>query len=251
MMHTIRDAGIVFRDEASAAAQKRMGLLIGLVQPFVYMALFGPVLVKMLPESGASAWQVYIPGLLVQLGLFATGYAGFGLIPDVRSGYLERLRVTPASRLGLLLGRVLWDVLALFIQSVVIVLIALLFGLRAPLGGVLAAIAMMMFVGISLAFLSYALALKLTSEWLFAPVLNAIALPLMLLSGILLPLSYAPDWLKAVGSANPLRYAVDAMRGFFAGQYGSHTVLTGLAVVVGLMIVSATAGTRIFAKYNA
>ncbi|MGX9886890.1 ABC transporter permease [Streptomyces sp. NPDC002276] len=251
MMHTIRDAGIVFRDEASAAAQKRMGLLIGLVQPFVYMALFGPVLVKMLPESGASAWRVYIPGLLVQLGLFATGYAGFGLIPDVRSGYLERLRVTPASRLGLLLGRVLWDVLALLVQSFVIVLIALLFGLRAPVGGVLAAIAMMMLVGVSLAFLSYSLALKLTSEWLFAPVLNAIALPLMLLSGILLPLSYGPDWLKAVGSVNPLRYAVEAMRGFFAGQYGSHTALTGLAVVVGLMVVSATAGTRVFAKYNA
>ncbi|MFG3249663.1 ABC transporter permease [Streptomyces sp. NPDC048187] len=250
-MHTIRDAAIIFRDEAAAVAQKRMGLLIGLVQPFVYMALFGPLLVKMLPEDGPAAWQVYIPGLLVQLGLFATGYAGFGLIPDVRSGYLERLRVTPASRLGLLLGRVLWDVLALLVQSVVIVLIALLFGLRAPFGGIVAAIALMMLVGISLAFLSYALAMKLTSEWLFAPVLNGIALPLMLLSGILLPLTYAPGWLQAIGDANPLRYAVDAMRDFFAGDYASHHVVVGVAVVLGLMLVSAVGGTRVFAKYNA
>ncbi|MFI1470124.1 ABC transporter permease [Streptomyces wuyuanensis] len=137
--------------------------------------------------------------------------------------------------------------MAVFIQSVVIVLI----GLRAPFGGIVAAIAMMMLVGISLAFLSYALALKLTSEWLFAPVLNGIALPLMLLSGILLPLTYAPGWLQAIGNANPLRYAVDAMRGLFAGEYGSHAVLTGLGVVPGLMIASALVGTRIFAKYNA
>jgi ABC-2 type transport system permease protein len=248
---TFRDAGIVFRDEASAAKQKRTGLLIGLVQPFVYMALFGPLLVRMLPEGGADAWKIYIPGLLVQLGLFATGYAGFGLIPDVRSGYLERLRVTPASRLGLLLGRVLWDVVALLIQSVVILLIGLLFGLRAPVGGVLAGFGLMVLIGVSLAFLSYSLALKLTSEWLFAPVLNSITLPLMLLSGILLPLSFAPGWLSGIASANPLRYAVDAMRGFFAGSYASPAVLTGMAVVVGLTVVSAALGTRFFAKHNA
>lgn len=251
MIDTLRDAGIVFRDEASAAKQKRTGLLIGLVQPCVYMALFGPLLVRTLPDGGADAWKTYIPGLLVQLALFATGYAGFNLIPDLRSGYLERLRVTPASRLGLLLGRVAWDVVALMIQAVTILLIGLLFGLRAPLGGVLAGLALMLLIGVSLAFLSYSLALKLTSEWLFAPVLNSITLPLMLLSGILLPLSFAPGWLDGLASANPLRYAVDAMRGLFAGDYGSPAVLTGFAVVAGLAVVAGGLGARFFAKHNA
>jgi ABC-2 type transport system permease protein len=250
-VHTFRDAMIVFRDEASASVQNQMGVLIGLVQPFVYLALFGPIMIQVLPDNGTSAWQIYIPGLLVQLGLFATGYAGFGLIPDVRSGYLERLRVTPASRLGLLLGRVLWDVLTLLVQSFIIVLISMLFGLRAPLAGVLAAVALMTLLGVSLASLSYSLALKLSSEWLFAPLLNGIALPLMLLSGILLPMSLAPDWLQTVSDFNPLRYAVEAMRDLFAGDYTSQPVLLGLAVVVALVAASLGVGTRTFAKYNA
>ncbi|MFF3246429.1 ABC transporter permease [Streptomyces sp. NPDC002870] len=249
-MHTLRDALIVFRDEASAALHNRIGIAIGLIQPCVYLLLFGPLLVKALPDGQSNAWQFYIPGLLVQLGLFATGYAGFNLIPDMRSGYLERLRVTPASRLALLLGRVMRDLLILLIQLVAIVLLGLLFGLRAPLPGVLAAIALMLILGISLASLSYTLAIKLPTEYLFAPVLNGVALPLMLLSGILLPLTFAPGWLHAITNANPLRYAVDAMRDMFDGHYTSQPVLLGVAVVIAFAVVSLGCSTRIFGRHN-
>ncbi|WP_328406304.1 ABC transporter permease (plasmid) [Streptomyces sp. NBC_00390] len=249
-MHTFRDAMIVFRDEASAALRNRIGIAIGLIQPCVYLLLFGPLLVKALPDGESNAWQFYIPGLLVQLGLFATGYAGFNLIPDMRSGYLERLRVTPASRLALLLGRVLRDLLILLVQLVAIVLIGLLFGLRAPLPGVLAALALMLILGISLASLSYTLAIKLPTEYLFAPVLNGVALPLMLLSGILLPLTFAPGWLHALTNANPLRYAVDAMRDLFDGHYTSQPVLLGVAVVIAFAVASLGCSTRIFGRYN-
>jgi ABC-2 type transport system permease protein len=42
--------------------------------------------------------QVFVPALLVQLGLFGTSFVGFGIIAELRSGVTERLRVTPASR---------------------------------------------------------------------------------------------------------------------------------------------------------
>ena len=42
----------------------------------------------------------------------------------------------------------------------------------------------------------------------------------MLLSGILLPLTFAPVWLKTVADCNPFNWAVDAVRALFAGDPG-------------------------------
>jgi ABC-type multidrug transport system permease subunit len=63
-----------------------------------------------------------VPGLLIQLGLFGAAFVGFTIISDWRSGVIERLRVTPVSRLAILSDRVLRDVVTLLAQAVVLVL---------------------------------------------------------------------------------------------------------------------------------
>lgn len=249
-MKTLKDTLIIFREEAAATLKNRWGIIIGLLQPLLYLVLFGPLLMRVIPGGGESAWMVFVPGLLVQLSLFATGYAGFTLIPDIRAGVIERMRVTPVSRFALLMGRIMRDVLTLLMQAAAILVLGFLFGLRASPGGVLAGLAVLVVVGTSLAALSYVLAAALPMEYLFAPVLSGITLPLLLLSGILLPLSFAPSWLQIVSLVNPYRYAVDAMRGLFAGTFGSTTVLVGLAVTVAFAAVTLVAGTRVFARLN-
>ena len=72
--------------------------------------------------------------------------------------------------------------------------------------------------------LSYTAALVLKSEDALAPVVQGIALPLLLLSGILLPLALAPDWLRFIASLNPLTHAVDASRALFNGDWGNAEV---------------------------
>lgn len=250
-MHLLRDTWIIFRTEFATSWRNRVAIVIGLVQPMVYLGLFGPMLIKILPGGATNAWLVFIPGLLVQLGLFATGYAGFGLIPDLRSGVLERLRVTPVSRLALLLGRVLRDAVVLLLQSCALLAIGIAFGLRAPVTGILADLLLLLFVGMSLAAVSYAIAMVLPGEYLFAPVVNSVALPLMLLSGILVPMSFAPTWLRDVSYANPLRYIVDGMRAAMAGHFTDRHLLVGLAVAVGLAIVTVSIGTRKFIRHTA
>ncbi len=42
----------------------------------------------------------------------------------------------------------------------------------------------------------------------------------MLLSGILLPLTLAPSWLRTIASINPLAHAVDATRALINGHVG-------------------------------
>ena len=136
----------------------------------------------------------------------------------MRYGVIERLQVTPISRAALLLGRTGRDVLALLVQALILILLAWPFGLHLNVAGVAVALAMLVLVGTAFSAISYTLGLVLKSEDSLAPVLNAVSMPLMLLSGILLPLALAPGWLQAIGDGNPLRYAVDATRALFNGH---------------------------------
>ncbi|MEV8030533.1 ABC transporter permease [Streptomyces sp. NPDC086182] len=132
----------------------------------------------------------------------------------------------------------------------VLTLVSVGFGLRAPLLGVVAGFVLVLALAISLASLSYLLALSLPTEYLFAPVINTVVLPLMLLSGILLPMTFAPDWLSVLSRLSPFRYIVDAMRDLFAGHYATGSVLGCAIVAVVLVMGSPALGTRKFVKAN-
>jgi ABC-2 type transport system permease protein len=252
-MQTLRDTLLIFRLQMRLSLRNPVWVVIGLIQPVLYLALFGPLLVGIAGSPGfpaGSAWQVFVPGLLVQLGLFGTAFVGFGIIGEMRLGVIERMRVTPVSRLALLLGRVLRDVVVLLVQSVLLVAAGVAFGLRVPVLGVLIGLGFVLLLAVSVASLSYAAGLVTKSEDAFAPLLNMITVPVLLLSGILLPMSLAPGWLDALSRANPFRYIVEAMREAFLGRYATAAVAEGIAVAVVLAIASIAVGTRTFRREN-
>jgi ABC-2 type transport system permease protein len=252
-METFRDTLLIFRRQLRLSLRNPVWVVIGLIQPILYLAFFGPLLRGMTGLPGfpaGNAWQVYVPGLLVQLGLFGSAFVGFAIIGEWRLGIIERMRVTPVSRLALLLGRVLRDVLVLLVQAVVLVGAGVAFGLRAPLVGIFIGLGFVVLLSVSLSSLSYAAGLVTKSEDAFAPLLNMITVPLMLLSGLLLPMSLAPAWLDGLARANPFRYIVDAMREVFLGNYATVVVAEGVVVSLGLAVVSVAIGTRTFFKEN-
>ena len=158
------------------------------------------------PPGGA--YNVFVPGLLIQLGLFGAAGVGFSLIAELRNGVIERMRVTPVSRFALLLGRGLRDVMTLVIQGLILVLLAIPFGLDLHPLGLVIALALVALIGLAISSIAYTLALWLRSEDSYAPLIFTASLPILLLSGVLLPLSLAPEWLRRIGDANPLSYAV-------------------------------------------
>ena len=70
----------------------------------------------------------------------------------------------------------------------------------------------MVLTGTLMASCSYALALLLKQEDTLASVINTVATPLLLLSGITLPLTLAPKIIRSIASVNPLAYEVTASR---------------------------------------
>ena len=259
-MSFIHDTWFIFRRQVRLVLRNPAFLTIGLLQPILYLVLFGPLLAN-LPAGSlsggtgtggvAGAYRFFVPGLLIQLALFGSTFVGFAIISDWRSGVIERYRVTPVSRVAILAGRVLRDVVMLIIQSTVLILAGLAFGLRAPLPAVLMGYVYIVLVAIGLASVSYAVALRLKSEDAFAPLINSIIVPLVLLSGIMLPLNLGPGWLQGIARISPFRYIIDAMRQAYSGHYFDTIVVEGLAVAIGLAGVFMWLGSRVFVRENA
>lgn len=251
----LRDTILVFNRAMKLSLRNPAWVIIGLMQPILYLVMFGPLLEPLGNMPGfpsGSAFQVFVPGILVQLGLFGAAFVGFGIIAEWRSGVIERMRVTPMSRTALLLGRVLRDAVVLVVQAVILVLTAVVFfDLRAPLDGVLLGLVLVGVLGITMASISYGVALSLKSEDAFAPLLNSVMMPVMLLSGIMLPMSLGPDWLYNLSRINPMSYIVDGARAAFRGDFGAQAFTVGAIVSVVLAALGVGLGGRIFRRENA
>ncbi len=240
-MKTLRDTWLLFARSMMGTLRQPVWVIVGLTQPIFFLVLFAPLLDGVSKAPGfprGGALNIFMPGLLVQLGLYGTAFVGFGLIAELRAGVIERLRVTPVSRLALLLGRALRDIVILLAQSILLVAAAWPFGLKVNLPGLAATLGLLVLLGLVMVCCSYAVALALKSEDALAPVLNTVTLPMLLLSGILLPLSLAPGWLRAVAHVNPLAYSVDAARSLFNGHAADVAVTQGFIIMGVLTVLS-------------
>ncbi|WP_019634159.1 ABC transporter permease [Actinomadura atramentaria] len=245
-MTLLTDTGTVFGRYLRATLRSRTQLLFGMLQPLLFLALFGPLLTGLRLGTDATSWQTLVPGVLVQLALLGGSFVGLGLLMDRNLGVIDRMRATPVSPAALLLGRTLRDVVQLLAQSAVLVLLGLAFGLRAPLLGIMIGL---LFVGVlaaALSALSYGLAMNVRTVPEFAAIVNTAAIPLMLLSGLLLPMTLAPGWLDGASRAVPFRYTVDAVREVFLGHYADGTVAAGAGVTLVLAALCLFGGVRLF-----
>ncbi|MFD9032778.1 ABC transporter permease [Streptomyces sp. NPDC059567] len=247
----LHDTALIFGRYSRQTLRSKFQMLFGVLMPLLYLLFFGPLLADLPLGREGDSWQILVPGLLLQLGLFGASFAGFSLIMEKNWGVVERMRVTPVSRLALLLGRVLRDASLFVFQAVLLVLVALAMGLRAPLAGILIGFVFVALLTFALASLSYALAMKVRTPQEFGPTINALSLPAMLLSGLMLPMALAPGWLDVLSHFMPFRYLVDAVRDAYVGQYATATMLYGVLVAVALTALAVTVGTRTFRRAGA
>ncbi|MGH3681759.1 MAG: ABC transporter permease [Natronosporangium sp.] len=255
-MKLLRDTWLIFQRQALLQLRQPVWIFIGIFQPVMYLLLFAPLLKPALEgplglTTNAEVYRVFVPGMLVLIAIFGGLFQGFGLIAELRAGVIERSRVTPISRLALLLGRSLRDAMTLVVQAVIITVLALFFGLRTNLGDVLLAYLMLALIALMTSAVSYGVALKVRSEDALAPLMNTVAQPVFLLSGILLPISVeygAPSWLVNVAKVNPFSWAVDGVRALFAGDIGDPKVWQSLVITSVLAALAVVWAARSFAR---
>ena len=253
-MSFVRDSTVVFRRQVRMNLRSPAWVLIGIMQPVLYLVLFGPLLepiVREFPGASDNPYTFLVPGLLVQLGMFGAFFAGFGLIAEWREGVVEAERVTPASRSALLVGRLMRDVAQLFVQALILVALGYAMGMRGSFAGVMVGILLTLLVGGACAAASNALALTTKSEDVMAPIINMVMMPVLLLSGIMLPMTLGPAWLQRVSDFMPFRWIVDGVRDTFVGDFAASTLMWGTAWAGVLFALSVWWGTAVFRKEQA
>lgn len=239
-------------------------IAITLVQPIVWLVLFG-ALFKSTTEIPGFAGDDFVefisPGVIVMTGFMASGWAGMGVLNDIDEGIVDRFLVTPATRTAMLLGAIAQGALSVLIQSLIIVLLALLLGASFS-GGVLGVAVLLLIcllLSTAVGALSYALALVTRSAETLIAILNFVMLPLVFLSTAFQQKQLMPDWMQSATNFNPLNWAIEASRsasldvpidlstagGADWGAIGLRVAALALLVVLCLIVAN-----RAFGKYQ-
>lgn len=243
MLAGVRDAYLIARNEITVTVRNPFWLFEGLFQPIVYLLLFAPLLNGVIGRPGfpgQNAIQFFAPGLLIMNALFSAGFEGFTLRDKVLSGFLERLRVTPVSRLSLAFGFILESSATLVFQSIVLLLCSFAFGLRVNPWGTALLIALVVVIGVTMASLSYILGLIVKEGGVLAGVINTFVLPLLILSGVMLPMSFGPPIIQTISRFDPFFYAVNAARALIVGALAAPPVASAFIVFIPLAAIALT-----------
>ncbi|MFB9675687.1 ABC transporter permease [Streptosporangium vulgare] len=225
--------------ELRATLRNPVWPLFGLMQPVLYLLLFAPLVAN--TTAGGTmgdTLRMFTPGVMMMIALFGSLFVGFSMINEIRNGYLERLAVSAVWRPAIVLGRTLRDMIVLVVQALLVIALATLMGMRASLPGLALMLVLMAATGLLASGLSYGMALALRDENGMSQIMQFFAMPLILLTGIMLPMSLAPDWMRAVAQFNPLYHAVEAGRALFDGDFSDGSIPLAFGLILALAAIS-------------
>ncbi len=251
-MKAFNDTGLLFGRYGRSVLRNPVWLFASLATPILYLVLFTPLLQHLSSThvlSSGTALDSFLPGIMA-LVAFGSGVApGFSLVFDVKAGVIERLRVTPASRLAILAGPILVTVVMMCVFDGILLAIGALLGFAVhALGLVVLAGLLILLEATTAAFFS-ATALQSKGEINgFAAIANGLNLPVLLLGGVLLPISFGPMWLRDLAHIDPLYYVVVAARHLAHGTLSSATTWHAYAILVPLCAIVLIWGTRVLRR---
>jgi ABC-2 type transport system permease protein len=248
-MKTFTDTKLLFHRYTVQMIRNPVWLFVGFSTPLLYLVLFTPLLEHFSGNGSTSTvLDYFLPGILALLA-FASGVSsGFGTIFELQSGVIERFRVTPASRFAILMGPLLSGMVMVFVFDAVVVAVAAALGFHLDWGGLAILVVLLALLMVAMSAFSVAMALITKEISSFAAVINGLNLPILLLAGVLLPISVGPTWMRVIAHFNPLYYAVVGARALSAGTYGAPEVWQAFAVMVPLCVVVVAWATNVFKR---
>lgn len=226
-----RGTWVVAYRELLRFVTERSRLLGSLVQPLLLLVVFGAGFSGLVGEliPGVDFVEFVFPGLIAMSALTTALLAGVSVVWDREFGFLREILVAPLSRSGIVLGKALGSALVVVAQSLLLLLVAPLAGVRVDLGIVILLVPVVAVLAVALAALGLLLASFLRSQQGFQLLMQVMIFPLIFLAGVFFPVSEAPLWLEVASKLNPLTYGVDAIRQVFLG---AEAAAAGLGVEV-------------------
>jgi ABC-2 type transport system permease protein len=220
------------------------------ITPVMFVLMFTYLFGGAISGSTGRYLDYILPGILVMSVLFTTVYSGVALNTDLTKGVVDRFRSLPIWRPAPLVGSLLGDSVRYLLTGTVIILVGVVLGYRpgAGVGGVVAALGLVVVFAFGLSWVFTTLGLLLRSP---SAVMNAGFMgifPLTFLSNVFVDPKTLPAGLEDFVDVNPISILATASRGLMEGNADTGDIAIVLAVAAALTAVFAPLTTRLYRK---
>jgi ABC-2 type transport system permease protein len=220
------------------------------ITPVMFVLMFTYIFGGAIAGSTGDYLDYILPGILVMSVLFTTVYSGIALNTDLTRGVVDRFRSLPIARPAPLVGALLGDSVRYLVAGTVIVVLGVALGYRpgAGVGGVVAALALVVVFAFGLSWVFTTLGLLMRSP---NAVMNAgfmAIFPLTFLSNVFVDPETLPSALEAFVNVNPISILATASRGLMEGNAEAADIAIVLATAAALTAVFAPLTTRLYGR---
>ncbi|MCU1410070.1 MAG: multidrug transporter permease [Rhodoglobus sp.] len=231
-------------------------LVMNLIQPIIWLLLFGQLFTKVVDIPGFTGGDDYLvfltPGIVMMMALFGSAWAGTAFIQDMDRGVMDRFLTSPTSRGGMIVSTMLYQSVLAVLQTLVVLGVAWLAGARFG-GGILGTLVLLL-ATVLLTFVfsafSNAIALIAKQQTALIAISQLISFPLMFLSSAIMDTSLSPAWVGEVARFNPFEWAVVAGRGALQDSPDWGAVWANLGLLAALAVIMTWLATRAFRAYQ-
>src|SRR5580698_1258836 len=171
-------------------------LAFSVIQPAIWLFLFGALFHKVIDIPGFGYQGSYlaylVPGIVAMNAMSGNMWAGMSMIEEIERGTLNRLLVTPASRLAIMNASVVEQAVATTVQTLIIVVLGYAGGTRYPGGmtGIVVLVIAAVGIGVFWGALSNMTGMLLRSREAIIGVYTFFMLPVMFLSTAFIQASF-------------------------------------------------------------
>ena len=235
-----RDLTTVAGRALRAIPREPESIIPALIIPLFFFAVNTGSLSKVSSFTGITDYKAFqIPVAIV---FAVTGISrASALVTDIKSGYFDRLLMTPISRVALLLGLMIADFALVIALSVPVLILGLIVGVDFTTGfvGMLAFLLMSGLWGLAFTGFPYAIALKTGNP---AAVNSSFLLffPFSFLTTSFLPKEALSGWLATAAKYNPVTYLLDGLRAIITTGWEWSSITKALMAIVIIMSISFT-----------
>lgn len=232
-------------------------IFFSLINPLVWFLLFTQAFSAIggLPNfeqlTGTKDYTTFFTAaVIIQTITSSALQAGIGLVNDLDSGFMDKMRVAPINKSAILFGKLFSDAITTVIQVIIILLIGLALGVHiaSGIGGVLLILALAAAFGIAWSGLSLFVALTTKSAQTTLSVGLLTTFPLLFLSAAVLPVKLLPDWVQSVAVVNPFTYIAEVFQSLIIRGFQWDTIGAAAAAIVVIGAISLTASVAVFRR---
>ncbi len=192
-------------------------------------------------DAGTSLTAYTIPGMASLTVMFASIFAAISLIQDRHDGVLRAALVSPAPKWSIAMSKIGAGSLLALIQALIVLLALPFLGVLLTPIGVIGAIGALLCISVALIGIGLAMAWIVDSTQGFHGVMNALLMPMWLLSGAVFPVEDAAGWMRVIALANPLTWTHGAMRDAL-GMSNAFNPMLAWAISIGFAAFGAGLG---------